>query len=210
MNQTTTINAAPRSRSNTLYMAQLALLSAIIIIMAFTPLGYLRTPALSITLLTVPVAVGAIILGPKAGAFCGGVFGMTSFIMAVTTGGFTGMLFQINPLGTLFTCLVPRILEGFFCGLIFLGLRRLGLKKASYLIASLSCPLLNTFFFMSSIVLIFYQSDYIQGFVTGFGASNPLMFVIAFVGVQGAIEAVACCFVASIITITLSTFMKRG
>jgi uncharacterized membrane protein len=208
MNQTTTINAV--SKTNTLYMAQVALLSAIIIIMAFTPLGYLRTPALSITFLTVPVAVGAIILGPKAGAILGAVFGLTSFTMAVTAGGFAGMLLQINPLGTLFTCLVPRILEGFLCGVIFQALHRIGLKKASYFIASLSCPLLNTILFMSSIVLIFYQSDYIQGFVTNLGVSNPLMFVIAFVGVQGAIEAAACFFVASIISITLSTALKRG
>ena len=55
----------------TLYMVELALMTAIIFIMAFTPLGYFRTPGISITFLTVPVAVGAIILGPKGGAVCG-------------------------------------------------------------------------------------------------------------------------------------------
>ena len=52
-------NTANRTR----YMAELALMAAIIFIMAFTPLGYFRTPGISITFLTVPVAVGAIILG---------------------------------------------------------------------------------------------------------------------------------------------------
>mgnify|MGYP002231725940 CR=1 FL=1 len=65
-------------------MVELAMMIAIILLMSFTPLGYLRTPGLSITLLTIPVAVGAIILGPKGGAVCGLAFGATSFYMAVT------------------------------------------------------------------------------------------------------------------------------
>ena len=44
---------------DTKFMVELALMIAIIIIMSLTPLGYIRTPGLSITLLTVPVAVGA-------------------------------------------------------------------------------------------------------------------------------------------------------
>lgn len=64
----------------TLFMVELALMVAIIFIMAFTPLGYFQTMGLSITFLTVPVAVGAIILGPKGGAICGLAFGITSFM----------------------------------------------------------------------------------------------------------------------------------
>ena len=61
-----TINATRTSASkfNTKYMVELALMVAVILVMSLTPLGYIRTPGLSITLLTVPVAVGAIILGP--------------------------------------------------------------------------------------------------------------------------------------------------
>ena len=50
-------------------MVELALMSAIVIGMAMTPLGYLKTPFLSNSLLPLPVAAGAIILGPKGGAF---------------------------------------------------------------------------------------------------------------------------------------------
>lgn len=57
-----------QSRSRTSFMVKLAMMVAIIFVMAFSPLGYLRTPGLTITFLTVPVAVGAIILGPAAGA----------------------------------------------------------------------------------------------------------------------------------------------
>ena len=66
MNTTTTTTTAATKRSSTLYMVELAMMIAIILLMSFTPLGYLRTPGLSITLLTIPVAVGAIILGPRA------------------------------------------------------------------------------------------------------------------------------------------------
>ena len=76
-------------------MVKLALMVAIIFVMAFSPLGYLRTPGLTITFLTVPVAVGAIILGPTAGAICGGAFGLTSAIMALTGGSaFSAALLQ--------------------------------------------------------------------------------------------------------------------
>lgn len=219
MNRTTTVPAAgasvsgaPDSKttsSKIRHMTELALMSAIIILMAFTPLGYFRTPGLSITLLTIPVAVGAIILGPKSGAFCGFVFGMTSLILSFTGGGFISMLLQINPLGTAFTCIVPRILEGFFCGLIFQIMKKLHMKKVAYWAASLACPLLNTVFFMGSLVLIFYNTDYVQGIVTGLGVSNPLAFVIAFVGFQGAIEAVICFLIASVVSRTLAIALRR-
>ena len=63
--------------ARTKFMVELALMVAIIFVMAFTPLGYFQTMGLSITFLTVPVAVGAIILGPKGGAICGLAFGIT-------------------------------------------------------------------------------------------------------------------------------------
>ena len=111
MNTTTTTTAAAK-RSSTLYMVELAMMIAIILLMSFTPLGYLRTPGLSITLLTIPVAVGAIILGPKGGAVCGLAFGATSFYMAVTgSSAFAAALFNINPFGTFIVCIVARVLD---------------------------------------------------------------------------------------------------
>ena len=61
-------------------MVQMAILIAIMIILAFTPLGYLKFGLIEITLMVIPVAVGAIVLGPLCGAILGGVFGLTSFI----------------------------------------------------------------------------------------------------------------------------------
>ncbi len=183
----------------TLFMVELALMVAIIFVMAFTPLGYFRTPGLSITFLTVPVAVGAIVLGPKGGAVCGLAFGITSLMQCFGGSAFGTMLFNINPAGTVFLCIVPRILEGFLCGLVFLVLRG-RFKNGAYMAASLSCPLLNTLLYMSSLVVIFYNTDYIQGFVQALGVSNPFLFVIAFVGAQGVIEAITCFILAGAVS----------
>ena len=48
-------------------MVQLAVLTAILLVMAFTPLGYLKIGPLSITFLTLPVAVASVVLGPGRG-----------------------------------------------------------------------------------------------------------------------------------------------
>ena len=206
---TTTTTTAAAKRSSTLYMVELAMMIAIILLMSFTPLGYLRTPGLSITLLTIPVAVGAIILGPKGGAVCGLAFGATSFYMAVTgSSAFAAALFNINPFGTFIVCIVARVLEGWITGLIFKAVRG-KMKNGAYLVASLACPLLNTLFFMSTLVLIFYHTDYIQGFVTSLGVSNPFTFVVAFVGVQGLIEAIVCFILAGAISRALSAALHR-
>ena len=67
------------SKGNTKFLVELALMVAIIIVMALTPLGYIKTPGLSVTLLTIPVTIGAVMLGPAGGAVCGAAFGLTSF-----------------------------------------------------------------------------------------------------------------------------------
>ena len=191
-------------------MVELALMSAIIIVMAMTPLGYLRTPVLNITLLTIPVAVGSMILGPKGGAILGAVFGATSFAQAVSGGGgMTAILFQTHPLGVTFLCFVPRILEGFLCGLIFKMLKKANIKKASYYIAGVSCPVLNTILFMGTLINLFYHTEYIRKLAASLGVSNPLSFVIALVGVQGIIEAAVCGVLSGTVAMALSRALKR-
>ena len=64
-----------KNKFSTKYLVEMALLVAIILLMAFTPIGYIKTAGLEITLIVVPVAVGAVTLGPTAGAILGGVFG---------------------------------------------------------------------------------------------------------------------------------------
>ena len=137
--------AVAKKTFTTKYMVELAAMIAIIIIMAFTPLGYIKLPGLTITFLTIPVAVGAILLGPVGGLICGLTFGLTSLYQAVTGGSvFTFALFNLNPVFTIILTVVPRMLEGLFTGLIFKALHNIkSVQKISYYIASLACPLLS-------------------------------------------------------------------
>ena len=64
---------------NTRFLVELAVLIAIELLLEVTGLGYLKTGPLDFTIMQVPVIIGAIVLGPLAGAILGTVFGLTSF-----------------------------------------------------------------------------------------------------------------------------------
>lgn len=141
-----------QKKFSTKYLVEMALLVAIILIMAFTPIGYIRTAGLEITLIVVPVAVGAVTLGPAAGAILGGVFGVTSFIQCFGMSPFGAALLGINGFLTFLVCVPTRILMGWLTGLIYKGLRKTKLPSgASVTISNLCCPLLNTTFFYGNV-----------------------------------------------------------
>ena len=73
-----------QSNSSVRRMAALALLIAIIVVMSYTPLGYLQIGPIQMSLLTIPVAIGAVVMGPTDGAILGGVFGLTSLFSAIS------------------------------------------------------------------------------------------------------------------------------
>lgn len=172
-------------------LTQLALLVAIELVMKATGLGSVPVGPLYMSFLTLPIAVGAMLLGPGAGAVLGAVFGLVSFKDAVTgVSAMTGAFFQISPLHTLILCVATRVLMGYCCGLLYKLCRKAdSIGSWSYTAGALSAPLLNTLFFMGYICLFFYQTDYVQNIVAAKGVSNPLSFVIALVGVQGLVEA---------------------
>ncbi len=195
---------------NTVYMVEMALLIAIILLMAFTPIGYIRTLGLEITLIVVPVAVGAVTLGPAAGAVLGAVFGITSYIQCFGMSPFGAVLLSINPVYTFIVCVFSRVLMGWLTGWLYqVFLKSSLLKKVSVALANLCCPLMNTLFFMGTLTLFFYQTDYIQGIAQGMDAGNPLIFILLFVGVNGLVEAVACFVVGSAISQALKKAVKR-
>ncbi len=195
--------------TNVRFLAQLGLLAAIEIVMKLIGLGSVPVGPLYMSFLTVPIAVGAMTLGPSAGAILGAVFGLVSFKDAMTgASAMTGVFFQISPVHTFILCVVMRAIMGFCVGLLFKALRLIDRKGGwSYFIGAISAPLLNTLFFMGYIVAVFYQTEYIQGLVSTKGASNPLMFVVLLVGVQGLIEAIVCCAAGGVITRAVSSFL---
>ncbi len=192
---------------------QLAVLTAIVVIMSFTPLGYLKIGPLSIALVIIPVVTGAIVLGPGAGAFMGLVFGITSFAQCFGMDAFGTTLCSINPFFTFLMCIPTRVLSGFLCGLIFKGMSKglAGKKSAflSYPVASVSGPVFNTAFFMSCLVLLFGKTEFIQNIIASTGASNLFMFMLMFVGVNGAVEIASCLIVASALSKALNVANKR-
>lgn len=100
-----------------------SLFTAIIIIMAFTPLGYIPLVVINATIIHIPVILGSLFCGPKKGAFLGFVFGFTSFIKnTIMPSSLSAFVFSpvlassvVGPAGifkSLFICFVPRILVG--------------------------------------------------------------------------------------------------
>ena len=63
-------------KKDTRYMVNLGLMAAIVIVLANTPLGMIQLPIIKATTVHIPVIIGAILLGPAAGAFLGAVFGI--------------------------------------------------------------------------------------------------------------------------------------
>lgn len=194
-----------------LRLVQTALLTAIIVVMAFTPLGYLKTAGLEITFIMIPVVIGAILLGPTTGAVLGGIFGITSFIQCFGMSAFGAVLLGINPIFTFIVCVIPRILTGWLCSLIFQSIKKIDHTKfVSFGVASLAGPLLNTILFMSTLLLFFYQSDFIQSIAQKFGTDNIFAFVLAFVGLNGLIETVVCFVLGTAITKALNRYFKTN
>ena len=119
-------------KAKTLMLTQNAVLAGIVVFMAFTPIGYLKLGTVEMTFIMIPVAVGAITLGEKSGAFLGLVFGISSFIQCFGLSPFGASLLAINPLYTFIMCLVPRVLMGYLCGVIYKLLSKIKKSVAIY------------------------------------------------------------------------------
>lgn len=167
-----------------------------------TPLGYFHTFGLDISLMMVPVAIGAMLMGPKAGAWLGLIFGATSFYQAVTgSSAFSTMLFNINPIYAFLLCIPTRVLMGFLTGVIFKAAQKVDKKKTvCYFVGGFFAAFLNTLFFMGVLLICYWNTEFIQGINETLGGLNPLMFVVAFVGVNGALEMPSSCIVGGIVS----------
>lgn len=195
----------------TLEMVQLAVLIAIMLIMAFTPLGFLRTAGLEISLLTIPVVIGAMSVGPGCGAILGTTFGLVSFYQCFGISAFGAVLLGINPLLTFIVCVPTRALMGFLTGVLFkLMLKVDKTKTASYFLGGLLGAFLNTLFFMGTLLLCFGQDPYIAGLVSQLGNGNILLFVIAFVGINGLLEMPLTCIAGGAVSKALSRAFRKS
>ena len=168
-----------------------ALLIAIMAVMAFTPLGYIKIGVVQMTLMCLPVTAGIFFGGKITGLILGTVFGATSLIQCFGLDPFGTTLFSMSPVKTIILCFVPRMLLGFLAGLIFEALMKSKLNKfVSYTAASLLPPVFNTLFFVSTFILFFKGTDFYAGLEETFGTTNVFLFFAAFSGIKAVLEAV--------------------
>lgn len=184
----------------------LGMLTAVLIIMSYTPLGYLNIGPLAITLNVIPVALAAISLGPVGGAVMGAVFGLTSFLQCIGIGGTSAMgaiLFGISPVLAFIQRFVPRVLMGLLTGLIYKAISKNGKPKIACFVTGLCAALINTVLFMGALVLLFGNTDYVQELMDG---KNVIVFICTFVGINAVFEMIASTF----ITGAIGTALKKA
>ena len=197
-----------RKSIDTRQMVTIAMLSAVLLVMSFTPLGYLNIGPLAISLNMIPVGIAASTLGPKAGAILGRLFGITSFLQCIGIGGTSAMgviLFEISPVLAFIQRFVPRLLAGLLSGCIFLGIRKLTNATVSNFVTGFCAALLNTVLFMVALVVLFGNTSYLQGLM---GGRNVIVFICAFVGINAVVEMFATTAVVGLVGKVLNKFVN--
>ena len=207
-----------KAKTNLTYLIELALLVGILLMMNITGLAMIPLPGQYASIMTVPVAVGAMMLGPLAGGVLGGVMGCISFYTAIKTGfstlflaGYTGgrvvVLSFVNTV-------IPRILMGICVGWVYRAASRLDRGNTiSYYIGGIAAALLNTLFYMTVLVLIFLNAPTLQDLLgeelMAKFQDNILLFVAAYVGVQALIEAALGCVISGSVCKALRVVLKQ-
>lgn len=189
---------------STKQLTVLGLMIAVLVLMSYTPLGYLNIGPLAITFNMIPVAIAAISCGPLGGAVLGAVFGLTSFGQCIGIGGVSAMgatLFSISPVLAFIQRFVPRFLDGWLLGYLFRWLRKAtkNTTLTGYITGFLSA-FLNTVFFMVALVVLFGNTDYVKNLI---GGRNIIVFICAFVGVNAICEMISATILTGVISVAL-------
>lgn len=204
-----------QNRKDTRWMVCVALMGAIIIVLANTPLGMIQLPVIKATTVHIPVIIGGICLGPLAGGILGGVFGVCSLIsntMAPTLLSFafspflstTGFIGAAKAIWISVGC---RILIGVVAGYLFQFLTR---HKAGSLaalpITGFVGSMVNTVTVMGSIYLLFAR-EYAAARDVGMTAVWGL--IIGTITAAGIPEAIAAAILVLALGKVLLAFMKK-
>ncbi len=201
--------------SKTRGLAQTALFTALILLMAFTPfLGYIPLGFTRATIIHIPVIIGAVLLGPKKGAFLGGVFGLTSFINNTINPTVTSFVFTpfyslgtySGGLGSLIICFLPRILVGVVPYYVYCLVKKAGKKQVSsvgLVLAGLSGALTNTLLVMN-LIFLFFREAYASA--NGVATNAVYGFILSIIGINGVPEAI----VAAILTLCIGRVLLNA
>ena len=155
-----------RKKMDTRYMATLAMFCGILLVMSATGIGFIPLPVIKATTMHIPVILGAVLLGPAAGAVLGGVFGLCSIWANTTSPGL--LAFAFSPfmtteglpgvLKSLWIALGCRILLGVIAGWLWKGMKRV--LKQDYLalpVTAAIATISHTILVMGSIYLLLAQ-----------------------------------------------------
>lgn len=153
-----------KKKNDVLVLSQMALMIALMLVLSFTPLGYIPLGVITPTTMHIPVIIGACLLGPKMGGILGGVFGITSLLKSTFQP--TLMSFAFSPFysvggisgngWSVLVAIVPRVFIGIVAGFLFRFLQRTKLPDTiSLAITGLVGSLVNTIGVMGLIYKLF-------------------------------------------------------
>ena len=204
-----------RKKMDTRYMATLAMFCGILLVMGMTGIGFIPLPVIKATTMHIPVILGAILLGPAAGAVLGGVFGICSIWANTTSPGL--LAFAFSPfmtteglpgvLKSLWIALGCRILLGVIAGWLWKGLKRV--LKQDYLalpVTAAVSTICHTILVMGSIYLLLAQ-QYAQAKNVAITAVFGL--VMGTVTASGIPEAIIAAVLVTVIGKALLHLMAR-
>ena len=200
---------------DTRWMVCVALMAAIVIVLANTPLGMIQLPVIKATTVHIPVILGAVLLGPLAGGILGGVFGICSLIsntMAPTLLSFAFSPFMSTTglpgvLKALWISVGCRILIGVVSGWLWKLFEKLHINQTIALpITGFVGAMVNTVTVMGSIYLLFAQ-QYAQAQNVGVTAVWGL--IMGTITASGIPEAIASAVLVLALGKVLLRFMKK-
>lgn len=188
----------------------LAVFALIIVVMAFTPAGFLKTGNLEASFLVVPVAIGAILLGPTYGAVLGLVMGVVSFAQCFGSSDMGSALFGVSAVNTFLLCVIPRVICAWMAGVFYDLLSKI--DKTGFvpqIAAAVVCPLFNFILFMLGLSLLFGQTPYLLNMQTQMNASG-IGFYFALGGMNLLYELLASVVLTTGISTLILKFKNRN
>ncbi|MBE6958208.1 MAG: ECF transporter S component [Ruminococcaceae bacterium] len=136
-------------------MVAVAFLMALVVVMQFISGMIPPVGGFSISLVLIPVVLGAALYGPGVGALLGATFGTIVFINCVTGADPGGaMVFQANPVLCFLVVMAKGILAGLASGGVYQLLKKVN-TFAAMLAAAIICPVVNTGVFILCMLTFF-------------------------------------------------------
>jgi Predicted membrane protein len=203
-------------KKDTRWMTSVALMAAVIVLLANTPLGMIQLPIIKATTIHIPVIIGAILLGPMAGTILGGVFGICSLISNTMTP--TLLSFAFSPFLTttglggsmkaIWIAVGCRMLIGLVAGWLWILFQKLKWNNLVALpITGFLGSLTNTVTVMGSIYLLF-SKQYAAAREVDMSAVWGL--IIATVTSSGIPEAIAAAILVTVLGKVLLTLFTKS